>query len=133
ERGHVRCEERHAIAALQAGPPERGRELPDAVPELLVGEATLAVYDGGAPRVDARRALEEEQWRQLGPIHPHDRLPPVSKARLLPAFGARASHFVVSPCRPAPGHVRSAVPRLAKPARHAGYAPGADRSIGGCR
>jgi len=25
------------------------------------------------------------------------------------------------------------VPRLAKPARHAGYAPGAHRSIGGCR
>src|SRR5437879_7264736 len=27
----------------------------------------------------------------------------------------------------------TAVPRLAKPARHAGYAPGAHRSIGGCR
>src|SRR5438876_5659443 len=27
----------------------------------------------------------------------------------------------------------TAVPRLAKPARHAGYAPGAYRSIGGCR
>src|SRR5213592_1163373 len=27
----------------------------------------------------------------------------------------------------------TAVPRLAKPARHAGYAPGAHRAIGGCR
>src|SRR5205823_5998969 len=27
----------------------------------------------------------------------------------------------------------TALPRLAKPARHAGYAPGAHRSIGGCR
>src|SRR5437763_9341304 len=27
----------------------------------------------------------------------------------------------------------TAVPRLAKPARYAGYAPGAHRSIGGCR
>src|SRR5882672_7804012 len=27
----------------------------------------------------------------------------------------------------------TAVPRLAKPARHAGYAPGTHRSIGGCR
>jgi hypothetical protein len=71
QRRHVGREERDPIAGAEPRRAQRRREPAHALAQLRVGEPAPPV-DGRDPgAVDARRTLDQEQRRQLGPAHRH--------------------------------------------------------------
>ena len=62
--GHVGGEDRHGVAALDAGLGERMRQLPRARVELAIGEAPLAMDDRDALAEEVRRARQKAHRAQ---------------------------------------------------------------------
>jgi hypothetical protein len=71
EGGHVRREERDAIAVADSRLAERGREPARAKADLAVGDGPGAVDGAEALLVDPLGALEEEKGAELGTIDAH--------------------------------------------------------------
>jgi len=67
DRGHVRAQDGHAVAALDAFGLQAGREPTDALRELAVRAAHVAVHDGGPLRHDLGGVVQEVERAQLDP------------------------------------------------------------------